>query len=138
MFSLTGQVYRLRTPTAAYLASMQAYDSSNPTKDWVYPQLSTKGPIKRPCQLGGNSESTMIQGNSVRKDSLIPEKLSVAPKVSFSIGNSLVFSINHMTLYAMDVIGGRLYTRRNHELLLALYGYVKLFVYWYSDTRSKD
>ncbi|XP_074375914.1 uncharacterized protein LOC141717649 isoform X2 [Apium graveolens] len=75
----SGQVYKLRTPSAAYLASMQTYDSSNPTKDWGYPQLSTK----RPCKLGGNSESTMIQGNPVCKDSLIPGKLSVVPKRAY-------------------------------------------------------
>lgn len=76
----SGEVYKLKAPSAEYLASMQAYDSSNPTKDWGYPQLSTNRPVKRPCKLGGNSESTIIQGNPVRMDSLVPGKLSVAPK----------------------------------------------------------
>ncbi|KAK1357860.1 RNA-binding 5 [Heracleum sosnowskyi] len=76
----SGQVYKLRTPSATYLASMQAYDSSDPTKDWDYPQLSIERPIKGPSKSGGNSESTMKQENPVHKDSLVPGKLSVAPK----------------------------------------------------------
>ncbi|XP_017253802.1 uncharacterized protein LOC108223863 isoform X2 [Daucus carota subsp. sativus] len=76
----SGQVYKLRTPSAAYLSSMQIYDSSNPTKDWGYPQLSSKRPIQRPCESGGNSESKMIQGDPVCKDSSVQGQLSVAPK----------------------------------------------------------
>ncbi|XP_077244240.1 D111/G-patch domain-containing protein [Tasmannia lanceolata] len=35
----SGQVYRLRSPSTRYLASLSAYDSSNPTKDWGFPDL---------------------------------------------------------------------------------------------------
>ncbi|KAE8676152.1 galactinol--sucrose galactosyltransferase-like [Hibiscus syriacus] len=35
----TGQVYRLRTPSPRYLASLSTYDSSVPTKDWGFPDL---------------------------------------------------------------------------------------------------
>ncbi|CAH2076914.1 unnamed protein product [Thlaspi arvense] len=37
----TGQVYRLRNPSAKYLASLSVYDASNPTKDWGFPDIST-------------------------------------------------------------------------------------------------
>ncbi|XP_010447131.1 PREDICTED: uncharacterized protein LOC104729820 isoform X1 [Camelina sativa] len=37
----TGQVYKLRNPSAKYLASLSVYDSSNPTKDWGFPDIST-------------------------------------------------------------------------------------------------
>ncbi|XP_010533470.1 PREDICTED: uncharacterized protein LOC104809251 isoform X2 [Tarenaya hassleriana] len=36
----TGQVYKLRNPSAEYLASLSVYDSSNPTKDWGFPEIS--------------------------------------------------------------------------------------------------
>ncbi|KAL8232245.1 hypothetical protein R6Q57_002023, partial [Mikania cordata] len=36
----SGRVYKLRSPKAAYLASLSSYDSSNPTKDWGFPELS--------------------------------------------------------------------------------------------------
>ncbi|OMP12114.1 hypothetical protein CCACVL1_00121 [Corchorus capsularis] len=36
----TGQVYKLRSPSPRYLASLSTYDSSDPTKDWCFPDLS--------------------------------------------------------------------------------------------------
>ncbi|CAN0901188.1 SUPPRESSOR OF ABI3-5 [Linum grandiflorum] len=36
----TGQIYKLHNPSSQYLASLSTYDSSNPTKDWCFPQLS--------------------------------------------------------------------------------------------------
>lgn len=36
----SGRVYKLRSPKVAYLASLSSYDSSNPTKDWGFPELS--------------------------------------------------------------------------------------------------
>ncbi|KAL8252141.1 hypothetical protein R6Q59_035834 [Mikania micrantha] len=36
----SGRVYKLRSPKASYLASLSSYDSSNPTKDWGFPELS--------------------------------------------------------------------------------------------------
>lgn len=41
----SGQVYRLRSPSAKYLASLSTYDSSNPTKDWGFPGLSMDGQV---------------------------------------------------------------------------------------------
>ncbi|KAG8638779.1 hypothetical protein MANES_14G062600v8 [Manihot esculenta] len=40
----TGQVYKLHSPSARYLASLSSYDSSNPTKDWGVPELSMNIP----------------------------------------------------------------------------------------------
>ncbi|XP_043806087.1 uncharacterized protein LOC110631225 isoform X5 [Manihot esculenta] len=39
-----GQVYKLHSPSARYLASLSSYDSSNPTKDWGVPELSMNIP----------------------------------------------------------------------------------------------
>lgn len=35
----TGKLYRLRNPSRKYWASLSAYDSSNPTKDWGFPDI---------------------------------------------------------------------------------------------------
>lgn len=36
-------MYKLRTPSAKYLATLSNYDASNPTRDWGFPELSTEG-----------------------------------------------------------------------------------------------
>ncbi|KAL5979477.1 hypothetical protein ACLOJK_019381 [Asimina triloba] len=36
---VSGQVYKLRSPSTRYLTSLSTYDSSNPTKDWGFPDL---------------------------------------------------------------------------------------------------
>ncbi|XP_062116181.1 uncharacterized protein LOC133830264 isoform X2 [Humulus lupulus] len=36
----TGQIYKLRNPNAKFLGSLSTFDSSNPTKDWGFPELS--------------------------------------------------------------------------------------------------
>uniref|UniRef100_A0A1J3CJE0 G-patch domain-containing protein n=1 Tax=Noccaea caerulescens TaxID=107243 RepID=A0A1J3CJE0_NOCCA len=36
----TGQVYKLRSPSAKHLASLSVYDAYNPTKDWGFPDIS--------------------------------------------------------------------------------------------------
>ncbi|KAL4559733.1 hypothetical protein LXL04_031878 [Taraxacum kok-saghyz] len=38
----SGRVYKLRSPKVAYLATLSCYDSSYPTKDWGFPELTTK------------------------------------------------------------------------------------------------
>ncbi|XP_015954572.1 uncharacterized protein LOC107478930 isoform X2 [Arachis duranensis] len=48
----TGQVYRLRNPSARYVASLSTYDSTNPTEDWDFPKLSSKRKICRPSKSG--------------------------------------------------------------------------------------
>ncbi|XP_015688241.1 uncharacterized protein LOC102707527 isoform X2 [Oryza brachyantha] len=35
----SGKIYRLRRPSSKYLASLSSYDSSNPTKDWGFPNI---------------------------------------------------------------------------------------------------
>ncbi|KAG8053314.1 hypothetical protein GUJ93_ZPchr0001g32965 [Zizania palustris] len=35
----SGKLYRLRNPSRKYLASLSSYDSSNPTKDWGFPDI---------------------------------------------------------------------------------------------------
>ncbi|XP_028075160.1 uncharacterized protein LOC114277467 isoform X1 [Camellia sinensis] len=64
----SGQVYKLRSPSAKYLASLSTYDSSNPTKDWGFPELSIDGKIQAPPGSGGNCEAKMIKGAPVHKD----------------------------------------------------------------------
>ncbi|XP_057951770.1 uncharacterized protein LOC131146296 [Malania oleifera] len=54
----SGQVYKLRSPSAKYIASLSIYDSSNPTKDWGFPELSIHKQVLpqynsiRNCKLG--------------------------------------------------------------------------------------
>ncbi|KAF3437483.1 hypothetical protein FNV43_RR20236 [Rhamnella rubrinervis] len=70
----TGQVYKLRTPSARFLASLSAYDSSNPTKDWIFPELSIhrQSPSLPKSSGDGDSESCSPllpdQGPTVEKN----------------------------------------------------------------------
>lgn len=68
----TGQVYRLRNPSAKYMASLSTYDSSNPTKHWDFPQLS---PNRKITQLSKSSESSA----SVSDDIPVEKDLSALP-----------------------------------------------------------
>ncbi|TXG50226.1 hypothetical protein EZV62_022750 [Acer yangbiense] len=52
----TGQVYKLRSPSAKYLASLSSYDSSNPTKDWGFPEFF---PQSEPIQKSKSDSSTL-------------------------------------------------------------------------------
>ncbi|CAM8885683.1 unnamed protein product [Rhodiola kirilowii] len=58
----TGQVYKLRNPSAKYLASLPVYDSSNPTKDWGFPTLAIDKLISPARRSTGNLESETSQG----------------------------------------------------------------------------
>ncbi|KAK6123532.1 hypothetical protein DH2020_042725 [Rehmannia glutinosa] len=74
----SGRVYRLRTPSLQYLASLSVYDASNPTKDWGFPQLSIKNHTEK---LPEQSESQNLEGLGVRKDkSLSSVKLCPSKK----------------------------------------------------------
>ncbi|KAK3228164.1 hypothetical protein Dsin_008026 [Dipteronia sinensis] len=64
----TGQVYKLRSPSAKYLASLSSYDSSNPTKDWGFPEFF---PQSEPIQKSRSDSSTL------------PDQLSASDKVIF-------------------------------------------------------
>ncbi|KAL6583769.1 hypothetical protein OROMI_003058 [Orobanche minor] len=71
----SGRVYRLRTPSLKYLASLSVYDASNPTKDWGFPQLSIKNLTQN---LSKHSESQNLEGFGVRKDKSVPS-LKIGP-----------------------------------------------------------
>lgn len=86
---LSGQVYKLRNPSARYVASLSTYDSANPTKDWDFPQLSSNINITR---VSKSSESTTSASDEIpiEKDlSMLPSQLS-ASKVC-----SLIFISNN-------------------------------------------
>ncbi|RRT40223.1 hypothetical protein B296_00041719 [Ensete ventricosum] len=67
-----GKVYRLRSPNRRYLASISTFDSSNPTKDWGFPDLyanfqsivfHTSDPNYQSClanEVIGEASSSMI------------------------------------------------------------------------------
>ncbi|XP_062028076.1 uncharacterized protein LOC133743991 [Rosa rugosa] len=76
----TGQVYKLRTPSKQYLASLSTYDSSNPTKDWGFPELSD------------NREVLPHAKSSVRGDS------KTADVMAFSRGSSSLPDAAHEKL----------------------------------------
>ncbi|RVW52971.1 hypothetical protein CK203_072699 [Vitis vinifera] len=75
-----GQVYRLKSPSSRYLASLSIYDSSNPTKDWSFPKLSVDQnmlPLSK-CQ---NSESKVTDGVAIQKDlSVLQDPKSASDK----------------------------------------------------------
>lgn len=72
-------MYKLRSPSAKYLASLSTYDSSNPTKDWGFPELSIDGKIQAPPGSGGNCEAKMIKGAPIHKDlPTLPGQLSAS------------------------------------------------------------
>ncbi|GJN05684.1 hypothetical protein PR202_ga23337 [Eleusine coracana subsp. coracana] len=67
---LPGKLYRLRNPSRKYLTSLSTYDSSNPTKDWGFPDLYANPDIdlhKQPiaqCQSEVADESFTVRGIS--------------------------------------------------------------------------
>lgn len=77
----SGQVYKLRTPNAAYLASLSTYDSSNPTKDWEFPELSVDRHSLPFSKSSGNHVLKTAAGASISKDfSTLPDNLSESEK----------------------------------------------------------
>ncbi|CAL4958494.1 unnamed protein product [Urochloa decumbens] len=69
----TGKLYRLRNPSRKYLASLSAYDSSNPTKDWGFPDIYANPDINlnklssAQCQSEPADESSVREGVSAAK-----------------------------------------------------------------------
>lgn len=49
-------MYKLRNPSARYLASLSSYDSSDPSKDWRFPEISVKGKIPLKTKSSQNIE----------------------------------------------------------------------------------
>jgi hypothetical protein len=82
-FPLSGQVYKLRTPNVGYLASLSTYDSSNPTKDWGFPELSVDRHTLPLSKSNGKHVSKTAPGVSISKDlSMLPDNLSASEKVT--------------------------------------------------------
>lgn len=77
---LSGQVYKLRNPSARYLASLSTYDSANPTKDWGFPQLSSN---RKSTRLSRSSKSTASASDEIpiEKDLLMMSSQLSASKV---------------------------------------------------------
>lgn len=75
---LSGQLYRLRNPSAKYVASLSTYDSSNPTEHWDFPQLSPNRKIKRHSKSSESSASALDE-TPIEKDlSALPSQLSAS------------------------------------------------------------
>ncbi|XP_024973247.1 uncharacterized protein LOC112511750 isoform X2 [Cynara cardunculus var. scolymus] len=75
----SGRVYKLRSPKVAYLASLSSYDSSNPTKDWGFPELSTDKvtqTVAKSCQeIEPKRERVRVDDSGSPKELLSSEKL---------------------------------------------------------------
>ncbi|CAO2204721.1 unnamed protein product [Urochloa humidicola] len=61
----TGKVYRLRNPSRKYLASLSAYDSSNPTKDWGFPDIYANPDINLNKQSSAQCQSEVADESSI-------------------------------------------------------------------------
>ncbi|KAG0495605.1 hypothetical protein HPP92_000296 [Vanilla planifolia] len=48
------RVYRLKSPSSTYLASVSTYDSSNPTKDWKFPNIFSSNKYNGPVHCEAN------------------------------------------------------------------------------------
>lgn len=76
-------MYKLRTPSGGYLASLPVYDSSNPTKDWGFPGLSVDMLSLPSSNSAGKHVSKTADGVSTSKDlSMLPDNLSASEKVT--------------------------------------------------------
>ncbi|CAJ2644556.1 uncharacterized protein LOC123898595 isoform X2 [Trifolium pratense] len=71
-------VYRLRNPSARYVASLSTYDSADPTKDWDFPQLSSN---TNSVHVSMSGESTPNSSNKIHTEkelSMLPSQLSAS------------------------------------------------------------
>lgn len=66
---LSGQIYKLRSPSRRYLSSLATYDSSNPTKDWGFPELSVDKQFLPNSKSSVNCESETLDGMALSKES---------------------------------------------------------------------
>ncbi|XP_058787386.1 uncharacterized protein LOC131661777 isoform X3 [Vicia villosa] len=77
----TGQVYRLRNPSARYVASLSSYDSSDPTKNWDFPQISSN---TNSALVSKSSESTPSTSNEISTEKdlpMLPSQLSASKQI---------------------------------------------------------
>ncbi|KAK2388847.1 D111/G-patch domain-containing protein [Trifolium repens] len=77
----TGQVYRLRNPSAKYVASLSSYDSADPTKDWDFPQLSSNTNSVHVSKSGESIPSTSDQVHTEKELSMLPSQLSASKQI---------------------------------------------------------
>ncbi|XP_031745488.1 LOW QUALITY PROTEIN: uncharacterized protein LOC101205178 [Cucumis sativus] len=54
----TGRIYKLHSPSKKHLAVMSTFDSSNPTKDWGFPDL-----LDRPTDLANSTAAPTLLDN---------------------------------------------------------------------------
>ncbi|XP_025014222.1 uncharacterized protein LOC8278316 isoform X2 [Ricinus communis] len=76
----TGLVYKLHTPSARYLASLSSYDSSNPTIDWGFPELSTNGQAISTTKFYGKREPKLADEDNEKGWSMLTNQLSRTKK----------------------------------------------------------
>ena len=66
--TLSGKLYRLRNPSRKYWASLSAYDSSNPTKDWGFPDIYANPDNNSDKQSTACSQSEVAHESSTGED----------------------------------------------------------------------
>ncbi|CAH9127879.1 unnamed protein product [Cuscuta epithymum] len=77
----SGNIYRLRNPSSQYLASLSNYDSSNPTKDWCFPQILMDRLVRTDTTSSQGCDSKAPAGVVGQKDiSLSSEQISAFNK----------------------------------------------------------
>ncbi|KAL5577689.1 hypothetical protein UlMin_019388 [Ulmus minor] len=77
---LVGQIYKLQSPSARFLASLSVYDSSNPTKDWGFPELSLGRQLLPLSKSSRKSESETVDEVSVGNDLPLRDHVSTSDK----------------------------------------------------------
>ncbi|KAJ1385064.1 G-patch domain [Sesbania bispinosa] len=80
---LSGQVYKLRNPSARYVASLSTYDSSNPTKDWDFPQLSSNRNIAHVSKTGESTASASDEIPIEKDLSMLPSQPSASKQIKY-------------------------------------------------------
>ncbi|KAI4343720.1 hypothetical protein L6164_011036 [Bauhinia variegata] len=76
----TGQVYKLRNPSAKYIASLSIYDSANPTKDWGFPQLSINSDTAHLSKSCESTASVAVGIPEEKESSKLASQLSASKK----------------------------------------------------------
>ncbi|KAK4350557.1 hypothetical protein RND71_029870 [Anisodus tanguticus] len=87
----SGQVYRLRNPSTKYLASLSNYDSSNPTKDWRFPQMSINREIQT-CSTVTERDKPISTGLPGEEDVSLPLEISASERGEFFSKFSMTWS----------------------------------------------
>jgi hypothetical protein len=72
----SGKIYRLRNPSRKYLASLSSYDSSNPTKDWGFPNIYANSDNDLDKQSSAQCQSEVMDVFSMKGVSAASAKVS--------------------------------------------------------------